>query len=183
MAPSRSSTSAWRGCSTPPMSTSNASGPAGIPGTALSQTRLVFGTAAYMSPEQARGEALDERTDIWAFGCVLYETLTGRPAFHGETIEDILAAVRDREPDWSLLPAETPADVVRVAAQVSREECRPPAPRPRRRQDRDRGREHGTTRSRSRKTARAGDCRRRRGRSTRDRIRVPGLGVAGESRF
>ena len=57
---------------------------------------------------------MDKRTDIWAFGCVLYETLTGRPAFHGETIEDILAAVLEREPDWSLLPAETPADVMRV---------------------------------------------------------------------
>jgi hypothetical protein len=91
-----------------------ASDQAAIPSTSVSNTGLVVGTAPYMSPEQARGEALDERTDIWAFGCVLYEALTGRPAFHGETIEGILAAVLEREPDWSLLPAETPAGIVKV---------------------------------------------------------------------
>ena len=65
----------------------------------------ILGTAAYMSPEQAKGKAPDRRTDIWAFGCVLYEMLTGKHAFHGETVTEILAGVIRDEPDWSLLPA------------------------------------------------------------------------------
>ena len=72
---------------------------------------LVLGTAPYMSPEQARGEELDRRTDIWSFGCVLYEALTGRRAFAGPTRSDSIAAVLEREPDWSPLPAETPPKV------------------------------------------------------------------------
>ena len=67
---------------------------------------VILGTAAYMSPEQARGKAVDKRTDIWAFGCVLYELLTGKPAFHGEDVTDILAAVVRAEPDWTALPAK-----------------------------------------------------------------------------
>jgi hypothetical protein len=66
---------------------------------------VILGTAAYMSPEQARGRAVDKRTDIWAFGCVLYELLTGKPTFHGEDITEILAAVVKSEPDWTALPA------------------------------------------------------------------------------
>ena len=66
---------------------------------------VILGTAAYMSPEQARGKPVDKRTDIWAFGCVLYEMLTGRAAFAGETITDTLAAILEREPDWAALPA------------------------------------------------------------------------------
>jgi Tol biopolymer transport system component len=66
---------------------------------------VILGTAAYMSPEQARGKAVDKRTDIWAFGCVLYELLTGKQAFHGEDVTDILAAVVRAEPDWTALPA------------------------------------------------------------------------------
>ena len=62
-----------------------------------------------MSPEQARGRAVDKRADIWAFGCVLYEMLTGRTAFAGETVSDTLAAILGREPDWAALPAATPA--------------------------------------------------------------------------
>ncbi len=69
---------------------------------------LILGTAAYMSPEQARGTSIDRRTDVWAFGCVLYEMLTGRQTFHGDTITDIVAAVMKNEPDWTALPSETP---------------------------------------------------------------------------
>jgi serine/threonine protein kinase/Tol biopolymer transport system component len=69
---------------------------------------VILGTAAYMSPEQARGKAVDKRTDIWAFGCVLYELLCGRPAFEGEDITEILAAVVKTEPDWNRLPESTP---------------------------------------------------------------------------
>jgi Tol biopolymer transport system component len=68
---------------------------------------VILGTAAYMSPEQARGKLVDKRTDIWAFGCVLYELLTGKAAFHGEDVTDILAAVVRAEPDWQALPAAT----------------------------------------------------------------------------
>ena len=66
---------------------------------------VILGTAAYMSPEQAKGKAVDKRTDIWAFGCVLYELLTGKQAFGGEDITEILAAVVKSEPDWTALPA------------------------------------------------------------------------------
>jgi serine/threonine-protein kinase len=69
---------------------------------------IILGTAAYMSPEQARGKAVDTRTDIWAFGCVLYEMLVGRRAFDAEGVSDTLARVIEREPDWSRLPAKLP---------------------------------------------------------------------------
>jgi len=72
---------------------------------------VILGTAAYMSPEQARGKACDKRTDIWAFGCVLYELLTGRQAFHGESTTEILAAVLRGEPDWQALPETTPFSI------------------------------------------------------------------------
>ena len=75
---------------------------------------MLLGTAAYMSPEQARGQAVDKRTDIWAFGCVPYELLTGRTAFAGETISDTIAAVLGRGPDWQMLPETTPASVRRL---------------------------------------------------------------------
>jgi eukaryotic-like serine/threonine-protein kinase len=70
---------------------------------------VVLGTAAYMSPEQARGQVVDKRTDIWAFGCVLYEMLTGRQMFAAPTTGDTLVAVLQREPDWNALPDSTPA--------------------------------------------------------------------------
>jgi serine/threonine protein kinase len=72
------------------------------------QAGFIIGTAAYMSPEQAKAKPVDRRTDIWAFGCVLYEMLTGKMAFSGETVTDILASVVRAEPDWSQLPAGTP---------------------------------------------------------------------------
>jgi serine/threonine protein kinase len=68
---------------------------------------VIMGTAAYMSPEQARGKAVDARTDIWAFGCVLFEMLTGRQAFDGETATDIIAKIVAGQPQWDLLPAGT----------------------------------------------------------------------------
>jgi serine/threonine-protein kinase len=74
-------------------------------------TGFILGTAAYMSPEQARGKALDKRTDIFSFGCVLFECLTGKRAFAGESVSDILASILRSEPDWSALPAQTPAAV------------------------------------------------------------------------
>jgi len=72
------------------------------------QAGVILGTAAYMSPEQAKGKRVDTRTDIWAFGCVFFEMLTGRQTFEGETVTDLLAAVMKDEPNWASLPAETP---------------------------------------------------------------------------
>ncbi len=82
----------------------------------LDDTRegVIAGTAAYMSPEQARGMAIDKRTDIWAFGCVLYEMLARRPAFSGDTSSDIIARILEREPDWIALPAGVPPDIRRL---------------------------------------------------------------------
>jgi len=72
---------------------------------------VILGTAAYMSPEQARGQAVDRRTDIWAFGCVLFEMIAGRRVFSGATNSDTIAAVLERSPDWTALPPATPAFV------------------------------------------------------------------------
>ncbi|OGD27095.1 MAG: hypothetical protein A2028_02050 [Candidatus Aminicenantes bacterium RBG_19FT_COMBO_59_29] len=77
----------------------------------MTEPGVILGTAAYMSPEQARGRAVDKRADIWAFACVLYECLTGSRAFHGETVSDTLAHILKGEPDWSQLPAETPTRI------------------------------------------------------------------------
>jgi eukaryotic-like serine/threonine-protein kinase len=81
---------------------------------ALTQAGVILGTAAYMSPEQARGRPVDKRADIWAFGCVLYEMLTGRPAFEGDTVTDLLGAIVKSDPDWSALPADTPPELQRL---------------------------------------------------------------------
>jgi serine/threonine-protein kinase len=78
---------------------------------AATRAGVLLGTAAYMSPEQAKGKAVDRRTDIWAYGCVLYEMLAGKPVFDGETITDTLAAVVRAEPDWSQLPEKTPGRI------------------------------------------------------------------------
>jgi serine/threonine protein kinase/Tol biopolymer transport system component len=78
---------------------------------AVSGAGIILGTAAYMSPEQAKGRAADKRADVWAFGCVLYEMLTGRRAFAGDDVSDILAAVLRGEPDWTALPAPLPSPI------------------------------------------------------------------------
>ena len=80
---------------------------------------VLLGTAAYMSPEQARGKAVDKRTDIWAFGCVLYEMLTGKRAFAGEDVSDTLAAVLKGDPPWSALPSDLPQRCVGCSVAVS----------------------------------------------------------------
>jgi serine/threonine protein kinase len=78
---------------------------------AMTQAGMILGTAAYMSPEQARGKPVDKRTDIWAFACVLYEMLTGTRAFPGDDVSDTIVSVLSKEPDWSALPSLTPAFV------------------------------------------------------------------------
>jgi Tol biopolymer transport system component len=81
---------------------------------ARTQAGMIMGTAAYMSPEQARGRVVDKRADIWAFGCVLFEMLTARPALAGDTVSDTIVSVLSREPDWTMLPAATPASTRRL---------------------------------------------------------------------
>jgi hypothetical protein len=83
---------------------------------------VILGTAAYMSPEQARGKAVTKATDIWAFGAVLYELLTGKQAFEGTDVTDILAAVVRAEPDWSKLPADTPSSIRTLLQRCLRKE-------------------------------------------------------------
>jgi Tol biopolymer transport system component len=78
---------------------------------AATQAGVILGTAAYMSPEQAKGRNADKRSDVWAFGCVLYEMLAGKRAFEGEDLSDTLASVIKSEPDWTALPASVPAHV------------------------------------------------------------------------
>ncbi len=75
---------------------------------------VILGTVPYMSPEQARGSELDARSDVWAFGCLVFEMLAGKKAFNGPTTTDILVAVLDREPDWNSLPPDTPRPVVEL---------------------------------------------------------------------
>jgi serine/threonine-protein kinase len=93
---------------------------------APTEVGLVLGTAAYMSPEQARGRAVDKRSDIWSFGCVLFECLSGRPAFQGETVSDTIATILKGEPDYAALPAATPR---RVRELLGRCLCRDPRER------------------------------------------------------
>ncbi|MHC4997083.1 MAG: protein kinase domain-containing protein, partial [Planctomycetota bacterium] len=97
-------------------STGISADPSQSPTLTISATRagVILGTAAYMSPEQARGRHVDKRTDIWAFGCVFYELLSGRPAFGGDTVSDTLAEVLKGEPDWTQLPPGTPSRLHRL---------------------------------------------------------------------
>jgi eukaryotic-like serine/threonine-protein kinase len=88
----------------------------GYGGQAMTQMGMILGTAAYMSPEQAKGRPADKRSDVWAFGGVLYEMLSGQRAFRGDDISDTLAAVLRQDIDWTALPASTPAPVRRLLA-------------------------------------------------------------------
>jgi len=92
----------------------NASNSPTLAATALTRSAVLLGTAAYMSPEQARGKPVDKRSDIFAFGAVLYEMLTGRQAFGGETISDSLAAILTKDPDRAPLPTATPPNLRRL---------------------------------------------------------------------
>ena len=136
---------------------------------------LILGTAAYMSPEQARGRAVDKRTDVWAFGCVLYELLTGRAAFPGETVSDTIGAILNREPDWNATATRSPAERHDAPAPLSRERREETQARHRRRARGDRrrarptvGGQSGRRRVEGEHRGRAATCRdslaRRRGR-------------------
>ncbi|MGH8235586.1 MAG: protein kinase domain-containing protein [Steroidobacteraceae bacterium] len=85
-----------------------------ITGPTLTRVGMILGTAACMSPEQARGRDVDKRSDIWSFGCVLFEMLTGRHSFEGEDVSDTLATVLTKDPDWNLLPPNTPPQIRRL---------------------------------------------------------------------
>ncbi len=110
------------GIAKPMVSPDDATRLAGIEPTTSPGTLL--GTAPYMSPEQARGLPVDPRSDLWAFGCLLYEMLTGRRAFPGANASDVLAAVLRDEPDWSALPADTPRGVRRLLRRCLRKDPR-----------------------------------------------------------
>jgi len=90
---------------------------------AATQAGVILGTAAYMSPEQARGTRVDRRTDVWAFGCCLYEALTGKRAFEGETVPDTLTAVLGKDPDWTRLPTPTPRRVRELLSRALRKDA------------------------------------------------------------
>jgi serine/threonine protein kinase len=81
---------------------------------------VIIGTAPYMSPEQARGMDVDKRTDIWAFGCVLFEMLSGRRAFAGDGVSDVVASILRDEPDWSALPSDTPPEILKLTRRCLR---------------------------------------------------------------
>jgi eukaryotic-like serine/threonine-protein kinase len=90
----------------------------------VTATGVILGTAAYMSPEQAKGRTVDKRSDVWAFGCVLYEMLTGKRAFEGADVSDTLASVLKAQPDWAALPAETPTAIRRLLRRALVKESR-----------------------------------------------------------
>src|SRR5829696_7589811 len=90
---------------------------------AMTLRGVILGTAAYMSPEQARGHAVDEGSDIWAFGCVLFEMIAGVRAFGGNETADVMAAVLRADPDWSRLPADTPDAIRRMLRRCLAKDC------------------------------------------------------------
>jgi serine/threonine protein kinase/Tol biopolymer transport system component len=90
----------------------------------MTEAGMIMGTAAYMSPEQARGKSVDKRSDIWAFGVVLFEMLTGKRLFAGETLSDVLVAVLKTDPDWSVLPPSTPSSVRTLLARCLERDAR-----------------------------------------------------------
>jgi serine/threonine protein kinase len=90
---------------------------------AMTRVGIILGTAAYMSPEQAKGRLVDKRSDVWAFGCVLYEMLTGKRAFGGDDVTETIAAVLLKEPDWTLLPRLVPARVTAVIKRCLKRDC------------------------------------------------------------
>jgi serine/threonine-protein kinase len=92
--------------------------------TAVSEVGVILGTAAYMSPEQARGKAVDRRADVWAFGAVLFEVLSGRRAFDGDTLTDVMGAILHKEPNWRDLPAGTPLWLLRLARRCLAKDAR-----------------------------------------------------------
>jgi serine/threonine protein kinase len=116
----------------------------------------IVGTPPYMSPEQARGKDVDSRTDIWAFGCLLYELLSGKQAFRGDTFSDTIAAVLEREPDWERFARENPGEDSRTVAPVSPERCGPPLAGHRRGAPGDRGSHNSAPRSQALATDRGG---------------------------
>jgi serine/threonine-protein kinase len=98
----------------------SAEGPTRTLGASPTEAGVILGTAAYMSPEQARGRPVDRRSDVWSFGCLLFECLSGRPAFAGETVSDLVARILEREPDWSALPPATPARLREIVRRCMR---------------------------------------------------------------
>jgi eukaryotic-like serine/threonine-protein kinase len=90
----------------------------------ITATGVILGTSAYMSPQQAKGRSADKRSDVWAFGCVLYEMLTGKRAFDGADVSDTLASVLKAQPDWTALPAETPAAIRRLLRRTLEKDSR-----------------------------------------------------------
>jgi eukaryotic-like serine/threonine-protein kinase len=92
------------------------------PTVVTANTGMILGTAGYMSPEQAKGKVVDRATDVWAFGCVLFEMLAGRPTFEGETIGEVLGSVFRAEPEWKYLPAETPLNIRRLLRRCLRKD-------------------------------------------------------------
>ena len=107
-----------------PMAVDLAAGPTGPASRSFGGTAdgRILGTPAYMSPEQARGLPVDKRTDIWGFGCVLFEMLTGRRAFDGDTVTDTLARILDHEPDWNALPTDTPVPIRKLLERCLRKD-------------------------------------------------------------